>query len=136
MKLNSVFTDKLAISISSLCIAHCLVLPALAVLLPSFSTLGIESEVFHLWMVISVIPTSIYALTLGCKKHSQSSVFILGLIGLSLLTMALVLGENQLGESAEKSITLVGALIIAFAHFKNYKLCKHDKTCACPVQNP
>ncbi len=132
MKLNSLFIDKFAISISALCVVHCLVFPALAVLLPSFTAFGFESEAFHLWMVVTVIPTSIYALTLGCKKHANISIFIIGFIGLSFLLAALIFGERQLSELGEKLLTLIGALIIATAHFKNYKLCQQDKTCACP----
>ena len=132
---NTFFIDKLAIGISSLCLAHCLVFPVLATLAPGFLALGLNSESFHLWMVISVIPTSIFALALGCKKHAQISVFIIGMLGLGCLLAALIPVEGFPGEAGEKLLTLCGALMIALAHFKNYKLCQHQGTCMCLNEN-
>lgn len=131
MNLNTVFFDKVAISLSSLCIAHCLVFPILATLVPSFLALGLNTESFHFWMVISVIPTSIYALSFGCKKHDQTSPFIIGLIGLSCLILAFVLGVDSLTEIGERLLTTLGALIITYAHVKNFKLCQRHVKCNC-----
>jgi hypothetical protein len=105
--------------------------PILATLVPSFLALGLNTESFHLWMVISVIPTSVYALSLGCKKHKKTSVIIIGVLGLSCLIVAFVLGANSLTEFGEKSLTTLGALIISYAHVKNFKLCQHHDKCGC-----
>jgi hypothetical protein len=131
MNLNTVFFDKVAISLSSLCVAHCLIFPILAILIPNFLALGLNTESFHFWMVISVIPTSIYALSLGCKKHNQTSVLIIGVTGLCCLIITFVLGANSLTEIGEKSLTTLGALIISYAHVKNFKLCQHHDECSC-----
>ena len=131
MNLNTIFTDKIAISLSSLCIAHCLVFPILTTLLPSFLVLGLDTESFHLWMIISVIPVSIYSLSLGCKKHKKIPVLIIGIIGLSCLIMAFFLGADSLTEMGEKSLTTLGALIISYAHIKNFTLCQHHDKCGC-----
>ena len=133
MKLLSISTDKLAVSLSALCVFHCLALPALLVLLPSLAALPIHHESFHMWMVIAVIPTSIYALTLGCKKHNKLSVFIYGLVGLSCLIAAVLLGESYIGEAGEKALTVIGAAIIAFSHWKNFQLCQKHSQCPCPI---
>ncbi|MTI12948.1 MerC domain-containing protein, partial [Sansalvadorimonas verongulae] len=69
MKTLQIVTDRLAISLSFLCLMHCLALPLLLVTLPSLTVLNLENELFHVGMVAFVIPTSLYALTLGCKKH-------------------------------------------------------------------
>lgn len=131
MNLTTQFVDKTAIAISSLCVAHCLIFPLLAIIIPSFVALGLTSESFHFWMVISVLPTSIYALTIGCKKHKKFSLIIAGALGLSCLILALILGESMLGEWGEKALTLTGAIIIALAHVKNFKLCQQHKNCHC-----
>lgn len=131
MNSNTQFIDKLAITISSLCVAHCLVFPILAVMAPSFITLGLSSENFHFWMIIAVIPSSIYALALGCKQHGEKSIFLTGMLGLSCLLFAFILGADLLSELGEKGITLVGALLIAFSHIRNFKLCKHSTNCGC-----
>ena len=127
MQLNTQKIDKFAILISSLCVAHCLIFPLLAVFAPSVITLGLSSENFHYWMVVAVIPSSLFALTLGCKKHANKTVLLIGALGLSCLLLAFALGGNVLGEWGEKSLTLMGAAIIAFSHIKNFKLCQSLK---------
>lgn len=124
-------TDKLAISLSFLCAMHCLVVPLIAVFLPSLVALNLENEAFHTWMVILVLPTSLYALTLGCKQHKNYRFLSYGLLGMALLVAAVLL-EERLTEVMEKFITLAGASLIAFSHFRNYRLCqKHDSDCYC-----
>ncbi|WP_426370338.1 MerC domain-containing protein [Pseudocolwellia sp. HL-MZ7] len=131
MNVNSQLVDKFAIAISSLCVAHCLIFPILAVLIPSFITLGLESESMHFWMIITVIPSSIYSLALGCKKHAKISVFLIGALGLSCLLLAFALGGSILGETGEKALTVIGAIIIAISHVKNFKLCQKADDCKC-----
>lgn len=36
--------------------------------LPSILVLPFSEEFFHFWMVVFVLPVSVYALTMGCKK--------------------------------------------------------------------
>lgn len=131
MKNSLITADKLAISFSALCLVHCLVLPLLIVMLPTIGTLALQQEIFHQWMVIAVIPTSLYALTLGCKKHKQLSLIKFGIVGLIMLISALFIGELSFGELGEKLLTLFGASIIAIAHIKNYRLCQQADDC-CP----
>ncbi len=133
-------TDKFAISLSLMCVIHCLALPVLLALLPGMAVLQLDNEAFHLWMVVAVLPTSIYALTLGCKQHKRYQLLILGTIGLALLVMALVLGEERIGEAGEKILTVLGAGFVAVGHWFNYRLClshKYSRTqkykdCNCP----
>lgn len=132
MKLLHISIDKLAISLSMLCALHCLAFPLLVALLPSIAALPLEQETFHLWMVMAVIPTSIYALTLGCKKHKKLSVLLGGLIGLAGMIAAVILGESLMGEMGEKLLTLAGASLIALTHYKNFQLCHRLSECPCP----
>lgn len=134
MKTAQAITDKFAIGLSLICTIHCLALPILLALLPSMAALQLDNEAFHLWMIIAVLPTSIYALTLGCKQHKRYRVFILGSIGLSLLVLALVLGEKHVGEAGEKILTIIGAGFVAVGHWFNYRLCytQNHKDCDCP----
>ena len=132
MKNFSISADKLAISFSALCAIHCLVLPLLIIFLPSIASLGLNQEAFHGWMVAAVIPTSLYALTIGCTKHDNFSVASYGSIGLLILLAAFLFGEHVLGELGEKGLTLIGTIIIALAHLKNYQLCRQQKDDCCP----
>jgi len=131
MKSTQVFTDKLSIGLSMLCAFHCLLLPFLLVLLPSWIAVQLGNEAFHAWMVFAVLPTSILALTLGCKKHKHYRLVVLGVIGLSCLLLAVVLGEDLLGHFGEKLLTLAGATFLAVGHFWNFRLCKKHENCDC-----
>ena len=126
------FTDKMAMSLSLLCALHCLVSPLIIVMLPSLAALQFDGEAFHLWMVLAVIPTSIYALTMGCKQHKRYRLLGLGLLGLLFLLSAVLAGEELIGDFWEKALTVIGAAIIALGHYRNYRLCRRQEFCACP----
>ena len=126
------FTDKMAMSLSLLCALHCLVSPLIIMMLPTLAALQFDGEAFHLWMVLAVIPTSVYALTMGCKQHKRYRLLIMGLVGLLFLLSAVLAGEAVIGEFLEKILTVTGAAIIALGHYRNYCLCRHEDYCACP----
>lgn len=132
MKTLPISTDKIAISLSLLCTVHCLATPILVALLPSLAIINVDRETFHLWMVIAVVPISLYALTLGCKKHKESSVLLTGLLGLACLIGAVLFGESHLGEVGEKVCTVIGSVFIALSHFQNFTLCRKLTKCPCP----
>ncbi len=131
MKILSNSLDRSAITLSALCLVHCLALPVVTVFLPSMIATAVSQEFFHSLMVICVLPISIFALTMGCKKHNKLSVAIYGGVGLASLIVAVVFGESHLGETGEKAMTAIGTLMIAFAHFQNYKLCSKSANCSC-----
>jgi len=132
MKTISLSSDKIAISLSFLCALHCLAIPILIALLTNLAIISLDREVFHLGMVVAVLPISIYALTLGCKKHKTPSVMITGLLGLLLLIGAVMFSESHLGEIGEKLLTVIGAALVALSHYQNYSRCQKIKQCPCP----
>lgn len=129
MKVTQALTDKFSISLSILCAIHCLALPLLLVALPSLGALQLQNEAFHIWMLIAVIPISIYALTMGCKKHQRYRLFLWGFSGLTLMILAVLLNHELLGESGEKALTLLGAVFVVIAHWGNFKRCQQHKEC-------
>jgi len=136
MKTIQPFADKAAIGLSFLCTLHCLALPLAIVLLPSLAALPLNDEMFHIWMLIIVVPTSLIAFTLGCREHKRYRLFAFGGIGLTLMVLAVVLEEPLLhdlkhGEAIEKFLTLIGAIIIAVGHYLNYRLCQDTECCDC-----
>lgn len=118
--------DKAAISLSFACAIHCLATPLLLVMLPSLASLNLDTEAFHVWMLAVVIPISILGFTMGCKKHKRYRVISFGIVGVCFLVSALMFGEDW-----EKVLTLIGAAIISFGHFLNYKLCRQVDRCQC-----
>ena len=116
--------DKLAISLSFLCMAHCLLLPFAVIVLPVLGASFLEGEAFHYWLLFLVIPTSVYSLWLGCRKHGRLEIFTIGLLGLFFLCLIVFLGVDALGETLERLSTVAGATIIALAHLRNIRACK------------
>ncbi|HBD11683.1 MAG TPA: MerC domain-containing protein [Porticoccaceae bacterium] len=124
-------SDKSAIGLSILCTLHCLAMPLAVVLLPSIAALPLADEAFHYWMLIGVLPVSTYALTMGCKKHQHYRLLLLGGAGLSILVFAAFAGHDILGETWEKALTVIGAMILAIGHTWNHRLCQHQHRCDC-----
>jgi len=129
MKLTQTTADKLAIGLSLMCTVHCFATPVILALLPSFAVLQINAEQFHLWVLAVVLPTSLLALSLGCKKHKRTRYMACGVVGLACLIIAVLLGQ----EEAEKALTLIGSAFIALAHWFNYQQCfkKNNENCPC-----
>jgi hypothetical protein len=123
MKQLQTIADKTAITLSFICTLHCLAVPFAVALLPTLAAINLGDEAFHLWMVIVVIPTSLLALSMGCKKHRDYRLMLLGIIGLSLLILAAFFGHDLMGESIETAMTVLGATIIAAGHLLNHRLC-------------
>lgn len=116
--------DKMAIGISMLCAVHCALLPIAMTMLPALAGTMLADESFHLILVLGILPTSAYALVMGCRKHGQWKVLSWGLAGLTSLVLALIIGHDLLGEFGEKGLTLLGSSLVAFGHILNFRLCR------------
>jgi len=77
-----------------------------------------------------VLPISLYALINGYKNHKVSSYLYIGILGLWLLIFAVFFGEGVFGEFTEQILTFIGSLTVAFAHYKNYQICRKID-CSC-----
>ena len=127
---TQVKADKLSITLSLACMIHCLLMPSFLILTSGFLALSIDNELIHRVFLIIVLPVSLYALITGYKNHKILSYLYLGISGLWLLFFAVFFGEGVFGEFAEKSLTLIGSIIVATSHYKNYKACK-ELACEC-----
>lgn len=119
--------DRVAISTSALCAVHCLCLPVFLSVLPALGATFFGQESFHVVLLWLVIPLSVIALGMGCRKHKNWIVGLLGLAGLTLLIIAAAFGHEFLGETGERLATLAGALFIGVGHFRNYTLCQSSE---------
>ena len=127
------WVDRFSIGVSILCFVHCLSIPIILTLLPNLTGSFIATEEFHAWLVYIVIPASILALGLGCKQHKRISTLALGLSGLGLLIAAINVHSSGLDHHWEQRLTVLGTLLIAFAHIRNFKLCKDSQNCECEL---
>ena len=127
---TQVKADKLSITLSLACMIHCLLMPSFLILTSGFLALSIDNELIHRVFLIIVLPVSLYALITGYQNHKILSYLYFGISGLWLLFFAVFFGEGVFGELTEKSLTLLGSIIVASSHYKNYKACK-EHACEC-----
>ena len=112
--------DNLGITISSVCAIHCLLLPAIFLIAP-YSFLA--SHEFHEALIYFILPCALIAFVLGCRKHGDMKVAILGSIGIILLASAVILHEILHGDQHSDSlmsvlITVMGSVILIFSHMR------------------
>ena len=133
--------DHTAIGLSALCALHCLAMPVAMVLLPSLTFLPFADEHFHLALVFVVLPTSLFALFMGCRRHRRIRVFVWGGSGVAMLLGTAIVGHEVLEGSWERILTLIGASLVVFGHLQNFRLCRssaclHEEPPACLNQEP
>ena len=117
-------TDKLAFSVSLVCVLHCFFAPSFIILSSGVFPLAMDNELVHKLIVLIAVPLSIFSLYLGHINHKTISFFPPAIFGLTLLITAVALGEAALGEFGEKGLTLLGSIFVAYAHYKNHQACK------------
>ena len=120
---SQLISDKFAMSLSAICMVHCLFAPSLIILSYSSLALTVESELIHKTILLLTIPVSIFAISLGYKNHPNNSIIYTGIAGLTILISALLIGES-IGENAELILTTIGSLMVIACHYRNYRICK------------
>ena len=119
--------DRVAVGFSALCVVHCLIAPTALVALPVMAAVPFAHQTFHVLMLFLVLPTSLVALFLGCRRHKDQVVLFLGIGGLVLLTVAAIEGPLWLGIDAERAITIAGSTLMVWGHVRNYRMCRSDR---------
>jgi hypothetical protein len=111
--------DITAITLSGLCLMHCLLLPVLISSLPLLSVLS-EAEWVHKLLVLIAVPVSVIAFSKTHKiKRNLDLPVIIALIGIvSLLSAVFVEAFHDM----ETTLTVIGALMLASAHIWRWKL--------------
>ena len=123
-------SDKFAMGLSLACVLHCFFVPSFLILTSGVLSISLDNEFVHKLLVLVAVPISSFALIKGYKYHKTSSFLSYGILGLVALILAVVLGESNLGELGEKGLTLLGSILVAYSHFKNYKMCI-ELDCSC-----
>ena len=120
---SSEVLDKVAVTLSGLCLVHCLALPFLVVILP-FSGLFSDDHL-HMQMLVLVIPVSVVALALGFRRHRRLGVILAGVTGLLIITLGGTIAHEHYGLITDRLLTVAGSLILAFTHYRNFRLSRH-----------
>ena len=123
-------SDKFAMDLSLACVLHCFFVPSFLILTSGMLSVSLDNEFVHKLLVLVAVPISSFALIKGYKYHKTFSFISFGILGLVALILAVLLGESNLGELGEKGLTLLGSILVAYSHFKNYKMCI-ELDCSC-----
>lgn len=117
--------DKAAVALSGLCLLHCLALPFLVVLLPFLNNAALDQ--WHAPMLLVVVPVSAFAFSLGIRRHHDRRIVWTGIVGMSLMVVGGTVAHYFMGLTADRLLTISGALILAWAHYRNSRLARHSR---------
>ena len=118
-------TDYTSISLAGICAIHCFFTPVALILFPVVGSTFVFEEIFHELMLFLVIPASVVAMFLGCRRHKDFGVIMLGGVGLYFL----LVGAFAATGYVESILTLIGAFIMISGHLRNFRLCRKDGCC-------
>ena len=146
--------DHLAIGMAAVCAIHCLLTPILIMAIPIIATSFFVHQDFHLWMIFLVLPTTIFAVFMGCRNHKDRVVLALSAIGLSVLLFALIqervcyasegdvavssvdcetcsrdLSAEPIPMQAGVWLNAIRGVFLASAHVRNFRLCRKSSCC-------
>lgn len=103
--------DAMGVSLSGLCLLHCLGLPIVISLIPAVTWM--ENELIHVGLAglaLLVVLNAVRSWPGGKTRHALCAIAALGL---SLLFYG---AFAEIGETAERIVTTIGALALASAH--------------------
>lgn len=104
--------DVFAVTLSSVCMLHCLGLPLLAALLPIASQFG-GGEAVHIAMVVLAIPITLWVVVTEYRSGRNGYFIGTAITGLALMIAAIVI---PVLEAHETAVTVVGGSMLAGAH--------------------
>jgi len=120
------FADGIGILGSAACALHCVAAPVLLVAGTTLPASFVTDERFHQMLLWVVFPASILAFGIGCWRHKDRWVFLLGALGLFGLSSAVVAPHDLIGEIGERWVTVGSAGLLVAAHLRNLRRCRAD----------
>ena len=121
--------DRLGITLSVVCLLHCLALPVALATLPVVAANWPENAQFHTVMALVLMPVAMLAVLPGLRMHGRKSVGVAMAAGLSLLSTAAFGEEALLTHEWAIALTVAGGAILVAAHAVNLALCRTCPAC-------
>ena len=112
----STLLDKSAMTLSGLCLVHCLVASLLLTVFAASS--GFMGHNVHLVGLMLAMPLAAVALWRGLKLHGRLSIAALGATGIVLMATSLLISHGGAGEIA---LSVAGVTMLALAHLWNLR---------------
>jgi len=111
--------DKAGMSLSVLCMIHCLMFPVVVLLMPALEHWLFVNETLVHWILLGLaLPVSFIAFGHGVRHHNDWMTAVIGTAGLA----GLILGVTHVfGHDSEFWLTVPGALFLFLAHLRNWR---------------
>ena len=126
--------DLIGISLSGLCMVHCLVFPLLVSFAPAILRELPGDDVTHRTLAIGIALAGGLAFHSGYKLHRKRWILALFLLGIVLISAATAVGEPRLSAYGEAGITVCGSLLLITAHWCNRSFCHSCAVDTCHQQ--
>jgi peptidoglycan/LPS O-acetylase OafA/YrhL len=123
-------SDFVGIGLSVLCLIHCLTLPLLITFAPAILRRLPGDDITHRGLAVAIGLVGVLAFRSGYRMHRRRWLLILFVVGLALVSVAAILGDEVLTGYGEGAITVCGGLLIVTAHLVNHSFCQ-----SCVVRN-
>ena len=109
--------DALGLTLSGLCLLHCVALPVAAFSFPtSLGLLADQDTLAHIVLLALALPFGGIAFFSSWRRHRALGTLIIGLIGLVVMALGV---SHVFGHDNEIVLTIVGVLTVAVAHSIN-----------------
>lgn len=126
---NFQLLDKFGLSVSLLCLAHCILVPILLLLLPSYSLLlGSWHGHVHIYLYFIILPLSLIAFIPRAVVDKQWE-FLWG-PGCAVLVLGMTMYLHSLNQLpfahiAEPLLTSIASFALIYFHWRNFTLRNH-----------
>ncbi|HHP7242825.1 MAG TPA: MerC domain-containing protein [Cyclobacteriaceae bacterium] len=118
-----IFLDKLGMCTSVVCMAHCMAIPFLFIFGLDSTLSVIDNEFLELMIIFTSLAIGLVSFIRGFIQHRQHFILVLFIAGFFLI----VSGERIHETWSSASISVIGAMVITYAHFQNIT---YKKTCS------
>ena len=108
--------DRVGILLSGMCALHCLVTLVLVAALGLSGGFLLDPAMHRVGLALAILVGGI-GLGVGIVRHGKREPLLLGIAGLSLMTLALLTGHS----AAEAALTIAGVALVAWAHWRNVR---------------
>ncbi len=115
--------DRIGISLSGLCMVHCLLLPVVLLAVPLWSTAETLHDWLHPLLLVTLLPISLMALVATASKPQAKRVRVLFGLGLLIIALASLFGHDAANPVVETALTLLGSGMLVTGHWRNGQIC-------------
>jgi len=131
--------DWAGITLSGVCILHCLAVPALLIFFPVFGREFIPAEdKTHAFLLAFILGIAGLAFVSGYRVHGQKRPVLWMAGGATLVVYASFFAHDQLGHLWEPVVAILGSLALIRAHILNHRCrtCEvHHKVTDCSLHS-